>query len=118
MLGVIVVDPNVYLYVREPADRLEGNPLSECHVVFRSEDGKLEVGVWTCEKGRLPTYATGKGYPHPDVNLIVEGTMGVIDSETGKEEIFGPGDGFVTPKGSKHTWVIYEKMKKIYTVLR
>jgi len=118
MKAVIRMDPNVELDVREPADRVEGNPPSESHVVFRSEDGRLEAGVWTCEPGELRTYSTGKGYPHPDISILIEGKLGVVDSETGKEEMFGPGDVFVTPKGSKHTWVVYEKMKKLYMVLR
>ena len=47
---------------------------------------------------------------------IIGGRLGLIDNETGKEEVFVAGDSFFLPKGSNLTWVIYETVSKFYLI--
>ena len=93
---------------RPADDAIEGEPIESAHS-NHSKDGR-ESGVWVCSPGRT------LDDPHEldEFCTILGGRVGLIDNETGKEEVFVTGDSFFLPKGSKLTWVIYETVSKFY----
>jgi uncharacterized cupin superfamily protein len=56
-------------------------------------------------------------YPVEEACFLLEGRLGIIGDETGEEQSFKPGDGFVVSKGSNTTWVIYQRVKKFFMVV-
>jgi hypothetical protein len=93
-------------------ETLEGNPMQADNMVYKSEDGKVMSGVWSCEPGK---FAPGD-YEVEEVCFVFEGKLGIINNEDGSEQIFQKGDSFVVPKGADTTWVVYEKIKKFYMI--
>jgi hypothetical protein len=93
-------------------ETLEGNPIQADNMVYKSEDGKVMSGVWSCEPGK---FVPGD-YKVEEVCFVLEGKLGIINNEDGSEQIFQKGDSFVVPKGADTTWVVYEKMKKFYMI--
>ena len=91
---------------------LEGNPMQADNMVYKSEDGKVMSGVWSCEPGK---FDPGE-YEVEEACFVLDGKLGIINNEDGSEQIFQKGDSFVVPKGADTTWVVYEKMKKFYMI--
>ena len=93
----------------EPADfAFEGNPIESTHEYY-GEDGR-SVGVWECTPGRIMEEA----HAEDEFVTLLSGRLGLMDNETGNEEVFVAGDSFFLPKGSSLTWVIYETVRKFY----
>jgi len=86
---------------------IEGEPVESCHEYF-SKDGRTS-GVWVCSPGRVR-----EKQDWDEFCSIIAGRVGLIDDETGHEEIFVAGDSFFLPKGSTLTWVVYETVRKFY----
>jgi uncharacterized cupin superfamily protein len=95
-----------------PEGVMEGHPIQAENIAYSAQDGKVLSGVWACEPGRF----SGEDYPVHEICFVLEGKVGIIDDESGEEQIFEPGDSFVVPKGSNTTWVVYEPMKKFFMV--
>ena len=94
-----------------PADyAIEGKPIESAHEYY-SKDGRSS-GVWVCSPGRT----LEEKHEHNEFCTIIGGKLGLIDNETGDEQIFVTGDSFFLPKGSNLTWVIYETVSKFYLV--
>lgn len=92
-----------------PADfAVEGEPIESAHE-YHSKDGRAS-GVWVCSPGRT----LEENHAHDEFCTIIGGRVGLIDNETGKEEVFVTGDSFFLPKGSNLTWVVYETVSKFY----
>jgi uncharacterized cupin superfamily protein len=91
--------------------RLQSDMQSD-NMVYKSEDGKVMSGVWSCEPGK---FVPGE-YEVEEVCFVLDGKLGIINNEDGIEQLFQPGDSFIVPKGADTTWVVYEKMKKFYMI--
>jgi uncharacterized cupin superfamily protein len=99
--------------VGSPEGVIEGNPVQADHVAYSAQGGKVLSGVWTCEPGKF----SGEVFqPSEELSFMLEGKLGIIDNESGEEQIFESGDAFLVPNGSNTTWVVYEPMKKFYMV--
>ena len=95
----------------EPAGfAIEGEPIEATHEYY-SKDGRSS-GVWSCTPGRT----LEENHAIDEFCTIIGGRLGLIDNETGKEEVFVAGDSFFLPKGSNLTWVIYETVSKFYLI--
>ncbi len=89
---------------------VEGKPIEASHE-YHAKDGRFS-GVWYCTPGRT----LEENHAIDEFCTIIAGRLGLIDNETGKEEIFITGDSFFLPKGSNLTWVIYETVSKFYFI--
>lgn len=95
----------------ESADfAIEGEPIESTHE-YHSKDGRSS-GVWVCSPGRT----LEENHAIDEFCTIIGGRLGLINNETGDEEIFVAGDSFFLPKGSNLTWVIYETVSKFYFI--
>lgn len=97
----------------DPEAAVAGTSPSEAGAqLWRNQSRDASVGIWTCTPGRLKSM----DYPINELCVLLEGKLGLLDPETGEEQIFQAGDTFLVPKGNRAEWVIYETVKKIYMV--
>jgi uncharacterized protein len=75
---------------------------------WTSIDGRVETGLWRREPD-----AWSFERPYDEVALILDG-LGTIETEDGRTLQLGPGDLFVTPKGSKGTWRVAHTLTKFF----
>lgn len=93
----------------EPADfAIEGTPVETTHEYYSKEG--CTSGVWECTPGRM----FEQEHTDNEFCTIISGKVGLIDNESGREEVFVPGDSFFLPKGSSLTWIVYETVRKFY----
>ena len=78
--------------------------------VFESGDGTFTCGLWEREPD---TWSFER--PYDEVAYILEGSA-EVEADDGRVLPLGPGDIFVTPKGSKGTWRIHETVSKVFTI--
>jgi uncharacterized cupin superfamily protein len=87
---------------------IEGDPIERAHEYY-ARDGNTS-GVWDCSPGRM----LEEQHAEDEFCTIIAGRVGIVDNETGTEEIFVAGDSFFLPKGSSLTWIVYETVRKFY----
>ena len=87
---------------------VEGEPIESIHEYY-SEDGRTS-GVWVCSAGRM----LEERHAEDEFCTIISGRVGIVDNESGREEVFVAGDSFFLPKGSSLTWIVYETVRKFY----
>jgi uncharacterized cupin superfamily protein len=78
--------------------------------VFGSVDGRFTTGLWEREPDM---WSFERQYD--EVALILAGEAD-IETDDGSVVTIGPGDVLVTPKGSKGTWRVREKIVKLYAI--
>jgi uncharacterized cupin superfamily protein len=79
--------------------------------LWKSPDGKLEMGVWECDPGTFTARRDG----YDEVAHIVAGTA-TVSSDAGDTVELAPGSVFVTPAGWTGTWTIHTKVRKTYII--
>jgi uncharacterized cupin superfamily protein len=77
---------------------------------FTSGDEAFTSGLWEREPDSWSFER-----PYDEVAYILEGSADV-ESDDGRVLRLGPGDVFVTPKGSKGTWRIHETIVKFFAI--
>lgn len=85
-------------------------PAGAERAIFASADGCFTVGMWEREPD---TWSFER--PYDEVSLILAGDAD-IETADGSILKIGPGDVLVTPKGSKGTWQVREKIVKLYAI--
>lgn len=75
--------------------------------VYQSTDQKFVVGVASYE----PITLEIDGWPYDEYMLILSGKLEVVDADG--SHFYGPGQGFVMPKGFKGTWRVIEPIEKV-----
>ena len=75
---------------------------------WTSADGCVETGLWRREPD---TWSFER--PHDEVALILDGRA-TIETDDGRTLPLGPGDVFITPKGSKGAWRITDTITKFF----
>ncbi|MGE5226945.1 MAG: cupin domain-containing protein [Planctomycetaceae bacterium] len=78
--------------------------------VLTSADGRYTTGLWEREPD---TWSFER--PYHEVAVILEGEAD-IETPDGAVHTVRAGDVLVTPKGSKGTWRIREKLVKFYAI--
>jgi uncharacterized protein len=97
--------------VRGPAslgEIIEGECEQVLDVFMTSEQGNFLAGVWTCTPGTMKL----THYPFNEMATIISGRIEVTDEDSGKTEVFGPGDGFAIRKGFRGIWRMPEPVHK------
>lgn len=85
----------------------EGNPRATAALVARSTDGSTSTFLWECTAGRF-TWRYGAD----ETVHFLEGTV-VISSKGMPSRRFGRGDTVHFTKGSKATWVVHDRIRKV-----
>ncbi len=77
---------------------------------FTSGDGKFTTGLWEREPDTWPFER-----PYDEVAVILQGVAD-IETEDGRVLSVGPGDVFVTAKGTKGVWHVKETIVKFFAI--
>ena len=91
----------------EPSWIIEGNPVAQCCVLSKSEDGLASTMVWECSEGRFNWY-----YDFDETILILEGGI-VLESDTMPPTRYGPGDVIFFKDGAHARWHVEGFVKKL-----
>jgi uncharacterized cupin superfamily protein len=73
---------------------------------------RVTVGFWTGEPGHIVL----DPWRYTEVCSILTGRVAIVDRQGGRRE-FGPGDGFVVPKGFIGEWLTLEPSSKIFLAI-
>jgi uncharacterized protein len=85
----------------------EGDPRASAALVARSTDGSTTTFVWECTAGKFTWRYGGDETVH-----FLEGSV-VISSEGMPPRRFGRGDTIHFTRGSKATWVVDDRIRKV-----
>ncbi|GII31771.1 cupin domain-containing protein [Planotetraspora mira] len=76
---------------------------------FDTATDSVRVGYWTGEPGTVRL----DPWPYTEICSILTGRVAVADTAGGRID-FGPGDGFVVPKGFVGDWLTLEPATKYF----
>jgi uncharacterized cupin superfamily protein len=74
-------------------------------------DGRLHVGTWRGEPGRLRI----ADQPYDEISVLSSGAVALSDLDGSRVE-FGPGDRFVVERGFSGVWETLAPTEKVYVV--
>jgi hypothetical protein len=90
---------------------LAGRPKESGYNFYTDDTKQLIAGVWEC----TPGMAEIVDFPYDEFCILLEGSV-VITDASGHKETYGPGDGFVIPKGFNGTWSMPVTVRKYYVI--
>jgi uncharacterized cupin superfamily protein len=90
---------------------VEGDQMEAAKVLWASDDGLVEVGVWECSPGRF----TASRDDNSEICHIVSGRVTLHGPGDARRDV-GPGELLVLPIGWRGEWTIHEKTRKLYVV--
>ena len=88
------------------------NEPGEETVLFRSIDGQASVGLWR----RVPETGPMVLNDYHEVACLLAGAVDVAPDDGGPVVSAGPGDGLVTPRGTRAEWRATSPVRKIWAV--
>ena len=88
-----------------------GQQLEASAVLFKSNDGLLEIGVWECTPGRFTAVRDAMS----ETCHIVSGHLTLHGPEGRKQEVRA-GEVLVLPKGWRGQWELHESTRKLYVM--
>jgi uncharacterized cupin superfamily protein len=86
---------------------LDGAPEARNKELAKSRDGTSYIMVWECTPGRFNWH-----YTQDETVVIVDGQV-FITGESGEERCLGPGDMAFFPAGSRATWRVTRRVRKV-----
>ena len=86
-----------------------GEPFANNWTYFNHSSGDFKVGIWDCTAGSWE-----HNHPKLEFCYIVEGSVRIVEEESGITHTYNAGDSFVVPKGTRVTWIVDEYAKKIF----
>jgi hypothetical protein len=90
---------------------IEGGQMEASKVLWTSDDGLVEVGVWECSPGRF----SASRDDNSEICHIVSGRV-TLHGPNGAERDVGPGELLVLPIGWRGEWTIHATTRKLYVV--
>lgn len=90
---------------------IEGEQLEASKMLWTSDDGLVEVGVWECTPGRF----TSVRETNSEICHIVSGRVSLHGPDGHTREV-GPGELLVLPRGWRGEWTIHETTRKLYII--
>ena len=81
-------------------------------VLWKSADGRLEIGIWECTEGHFTAFrevASEKCH-------IISGRVTIKDDKLARD--LGPGDFLVMPLGWRGEWTVHQRVRKLYILDR
>jgi uncharacterized cupin superfamily protein len=107
MFKIAVLDAPLQPDPLDPAQIVDGDPVTSDHVLFTSEDGLQISGVWSCSPGVFTDVEVDETF------VVIRGTASV--QQVGGETIeLAPGDMGVLKAGTETIWTVYEELVKGY----
>ncbi|OIN07930.1 cupin domain-containing protein [Oceanisphaera psychrotolerans] len=111
------VEKIVTLEQSEPVSRTSGpkpnpksgEPFTNNVTYFDHSSGNFKAGTWDCTAGSWE-----HNHPKLEFCYIVEGSVKIIEEDSGVTHVYNKGDSFVVPKGTRVTWVVEEYAKKLF----
>src|SRR6201991_2853962 len=91
----------------EPSWIIEGNPVAQCCVLSRSDDGLASTMVWECSEGRFNWY-----YDFDETIMILEGSI-VLESDGMPPTRYTAGDVIFFKDGAHAKWHVEGRVKKL-----
>lgn len=88
---------------------IEGDQKEATRTLWKSPDGKLEIGIWECTPGRF----TADRSQAAEFCHFLSGSVEMRHAD-GRVERLGPGDALMLPRGWKGEWRLLEQTRKIY----
>lgn len=82
------------------------------HRCYSTQSKSVTVGFWT----GAPGSATLDPWPYTEVCSILSGRVAIRD-HAGQERVFGPGEGFIVPKGWAGVWNTLEPSSKFFVMI-
>jgi uncharacterized protein len=82
------------------------------YLCYETGAEKVSVGFWTGEPGSIVL----DPWPYTEVCSILTGRVAIRD-RAGGERVFGPGEGFIVPKGWAGIWDTIESSSKIFAMI-
>jgi uncharacterized cupin superfamily protein len=96
--------------MREPWGTVLDGPMAMRRLeLWRSNDGRISVGVWECESGRFQTLFDGEG----EHIRVITGAM-ICTANDGAVIELGPGDSMTFPPGWSGIWDVRAPLRKIF----
>jgi uncharacterized protein len=90
----------------DPSQILEGSPEARGKVLWKSDDGRLAVGIWSCTPGSF-------SWRHVDETLIViEGSVTIERDDGGGVVELRPGVIAFFEEGLRTQWHVHETVRK------
>lgn len=86
-----------------------GEPFAQNVTYFEHSSGNFKAGTWDCTAGSWE-----HNHPKLEFCYIIEGSVKIVEEDTGVTHEYVKGDAFVVPKGTRVTWVVDEYAKKIF----
>jgi uncharacterized protein len=94
-----------------PIDRvLAGAPEHRLSNYFTDATQQFFAGRWSATRGKWRVR-----YTENELCVMTAGRV-IIESVSGEQVTFGPGDAFVVPAGFEGTWEVLEDCSKIYAI--
>lgn len=76
------------------------------------EDRGITLGIWACNAGAVDI----QGHAADEACFVMRGSVTLTDSD-GRSETFGPGDGFLLPRGFRGTWSQSDDFAKMFVAI-
>lgn len=86
-----------------------GQPFANNWTYFNHSSGDFKAGIWDCTAGSWE-----HNHPKLEFCYIVEGSVKIVEEESGITHVYNAGDSFVVPRGTRVTWIVEEYAKKIF----
>src|SRR6056300_1372545 len=93
----------------EKVNPKSGKPYANNWTYFEHGSGNFKSGIWDCTAGSWE-----HNHPKLEFCYIVEGSVKIVEEESGITHEFKAGDSFVVPKGTRVTWIVEQYAKKIF----
>lgn len=86
-----------------------GEPHANNWTYFNHSSGDFKAGIWDCTRGSWE-----HNHPKLEFCYIVEGSVKIVEEDSGITHVFNAGDSFVVPKATRVTWIVEDYAKKIF----
>ncbi|MFI6447922.1 cupin domain-containing protein [Kitasatospora sp. NPDC050543] len=93
----------------DPAQIVSGTPEVSGLLLWESEDGRQQRGIWQITPGVVTD-------TEADELFVVVSGRATIDVEGGPTLEVGPGDCGVLRAGDRTTWTVHETLRKAYSL--
>ncbi len=86
-----------------------GEPFANNKTYFKHSSGNFNAGTWDCTAGSWE-----HNHPKLEFCYIVEGSVKIVEEDSGITHTFNAGESFVVPRDTRVTWIVEKFAKKIF----
>jgi uncharacterized cupin superfamily protein len=107
---ILFTNPSNIKLEPEPISRdwvRDGSPTGSSRILSKSRDGLTTLVVWECTAGIFEWR-----YTRDETLVVLSGEASIVESQ-GRARRFGPGDVVFFPAGSRCTWIVEDRIRKV-----